>query len=411
MGWTQRHNRSHSFYLKYFMSETLSMKTICLHPTIEDSILKWFAARTTPAVFLVGPPGVGKTTLAYRVMEKMNMRVSEFNASHTRSGACFRKIILPLLQRGGVIHMMETGSSEKGGLGVILDEIDGLSSGEKGGLQSLLAYLREWKPTNPGVPVIFISNTIQQRMLQMISRYCLTFKVGNADEGQIRTLLGKDVPPQWKTLAGGDLRPLLRGEYSEAHGEVDEDSLINIPEGVVPLAKWCLYSEMDPFLTLELENNDSNLAGLVIAENIPDRLECVKGDTREAWDLYLKMFKCIQESDYADYWAFFYQTWRLLALSQDVKLNTINLFLSKYAPFVGSPPAEDIRYTPVLTKQSALFNAWKMLCEISDTQGVPIRLTPSALIMAANIEAASGGGGKKQDKKKKVDSMSLSVVQ
>jgi hypothetical protein len=52
-----------------------------------------------------------------------------------------------------------------------------------------------------------------------------------------------------------------------------------------------------------------------------------------------------------------------------------------------------------------------MLCEISDTQGVPIRLTPSALIMSANIEAASGGGGKKQDKKKKVDSMSLSVVQ
>ena len=170
---------------------------------------------------------------------------------------------------------------------------------------------------------------------------------------------------------------------------------------------------MDPFITLEMENNDSNLAGLVIAENIPDRLECVMGDTKEAWDLYLKMFKCIQESDYADYWAFFYQTWRLLGLSQDVKINTINLFLNKYAPYSGSaaekkhggPPPEDIRYTPVLTKQSALFNAWKLLCDIGDNQGVPIRLTPSALLMAANTEAAQGGGGKKQDKKKKVESM------
>lgn len=380
------------------------MKTICLHPTIENSILEWFRNRTTPAVFLVGPPGVGKTTLAYRVMEQMNMRVSEFNASHTRSGACFRKIILPLLQRGGVIHMIETGTSEKGGLGVILDEIDGLSSGEKGGLQSLLAYLREWKPTNPGVPVIFISNTIQQRMLQMISRYCLTFKVGNADDNQVRMLIGKDVPNQWKTVGGGDLRPLLRGEYADMPSN-DEQEYVNIPEGVVPLAKWCLYSEMDPYLTLEMENNDSNLAGLVIAENIPDRLECVKGDCREAWDLYLKMFRCIQESDYADYWAFFYQTWRLLALSQDVKINTINLFLSQNAAYTGDMPAGDIRYTPVLTKQSALFNAWKLLCEISDTQGVPIRLTPSSLIMSANIEAAAGGGGKKQDKKKKVESM------
>jgi hypothetical protein len=117
------------------------------------------------------------------------------------------------------------------------------------------------------------------------------------------------------------------------------------------------------------------------------------------------MFRCIQESDYADYWAFFYQTWRLLALSQDVKINTINLFLSQNAAYTGDMPAGDIRYTPVLTKQSALFNAWKLLCEISDTQGVPIRLTPSSLIMSANIEAAAGGGGKKQDKKKKVESM------
>lgn len=168
---------------------------------------------------------------------------------------------------------------------------------------------------------------------------------------------------------------------------------------------------MDPFIVLEMENNDSNLAGLVIAENIPDRLEGVKGDTKEAWDLYLKMLRCIQESDYADYWAFFYQTWRLLGLSQDVKLNTMNLFLTRDAPWLSDEPALDtIRYTPVLTKQSALFNAWKLLCEIADTKGVPIRLTPYALMMAANIETATGTGGKKQDKKKKVDNMLLAQI-
>ena len=387
--------------------------TVCLHPTIEKSILQWFDKRTSPAVFLVGPPGVGKTTLAYRVMQKNNLRVSEFNASHTRSGACFRKVILPLLQSGGVINMMETG--QKGGLGVILDEIDGLSSGEKGGLQSLLQYLREWKPTNPGVPVIFISNTIHQRMLQMISRYCLTIKVGMADETQISSLLGISVPNEWKRLGGGDLRPLLRGEYSRGEAGFGEDDEIpvEIPDGVVPLAKWCLYTEMDPYLTLEMENNDSNLAGLVIAENLPDRIEGVKGDTREAWDLYVKLFQCIQESDYADYWAFFYQTWRLLALSQDVKLNTINLFISQEAPWTGDePPLTSIRYTPVLTKQSALFNAWKLLCEIADNQGVSIRNTPLALMLSVNSENSSGIVSKKQDKKKKVDSMTLfSLVQ
>jgi hypothetical protein len=379
-------------------------KTICLHPQIEQSIQKWFANRTTPAVFLVGPPGVGKTTLAYRVFQEQSLRIREFNASHTRSGANFRKVILPLLQRGGVLHMLENG--EQGGLGVILDEIDGLSSGEKGGLQSLLQYLRDWKPSNPGIPVIFISNTIQQRMLQMISRHCLTFKVGNADENQVKVLIGSEVPQVWKSFGGGDLRPLLRGEYKNVLIPEDDDNGCfdtDPPEGVVPLAKWCLYSEMDPFLTLEMENNDSNLAGLVITENIPDRLEGVKGDTYEAWKLYLKMFHCIQQSDYADYWAFFYQTWRLLGLSQDVKLNTINLYLSREAKWTKEePPLECIRYTPVLTKQSALFNAWKILCEIADTKNLAIRLTPYSLASTAKVETT-----KKDNKKKKIESMML----
>ena len=381
------------------------MKTVCLHPGPEQMIDAWFKNRTTPAVFLVGPPGVGKTTLAYRVLQKQGLRISEFNASHTRSGANFRKVILPLLERGGVLHMMETG--QQGGLGVILDEIDGLSSGDKGGLQTLLAYLREWKSNNPGLPVIFISNTIQHRILLMISRHCLTIKIGQADSKQIVELIGHEAPQAWRS-GTGDLRPLLRGDYERIRLN-EEECFVQIPDGVVPLAKWCLYTEMDPNIVLEMENNDSNLAGLVITENLVSRIEGVKGDSREAWNFYLKLFRCIQESDYADYWAFFYQTWRLLALSQDVKLNTINLYITQEAPWTKEePPLEEIKYTPVLTKQSALFNAWKILCEIADTQHIPIRLTPYALSHAAKVETITGS--KKDNKKKKVESMSLASI-
>ena len=108
-------------------SPTHLEKTICLHPSAEQQIETWLERPTHAAVLLYGEPGVGKTTLAHRSLRKKNVKIIEFNASHTRSGTSFRKIILPLLKEGGIVNMLETG--KRGGIGIILDEIDGLSQG------------------------------------------------------------------------------------------------------------------------------------------------------------------------------------------------------------------------------------------------------------------------------------------
>jgi replication-associated recombination protein RarA len=66
--------------------------TSCLHPEIEAKLHHWIATRDYPAVLLLGPPGIGKTTLAHRIFEAANLKTVEFNASHTRSGTSFQKI-------------------------------------------------------------------------------------------------------------------------------------------------------------------------------------------------------------------------------------------------------------------------------------------------------------------------------
>jgi GTPase SAR1 family protein len=340
-------------------------ETVCLHPEVEDSILKWLTERDKPAVLLLGPPGIGKTTLALRVFKQAGLRSIEFNASHTRSGTSFRKTILPLLKEGGIVQMMESGS--KGGIGVLLDEIDGLSNGERGGLNELHAYLKT-KDALEGRPLILISNSIDTRTLQQISKICLTFEIHPVLPERLSKWLKTEIPQGYN----GDLRSLKR----QIAGLEDAQEHIEFPDGVIPIASWTLWGEWDPLLNFDIENNEGNLASLICLENIPERIEASLGNTEEAWNMYLSIFDAYKTSDQGDFWAFFYQCWTILPISLRLKLKIMSLRLAQEAPISDKHTPPEFRYTPVLTKQSAMFNAWKLICEISETNGVPVRLGP-----------------------------------
>jgi len=371
--------------------------TYCLHPEVEKSISEWIQKRDKPAVLLLGPPGIGKTTLALRVFKAAGLRPIEFNASHTRSGTSFRKTILPLLREGGIVQMMESG--QKGGIGVLLDEIDGLSNGERGGLNELHTYLKHSNPSD-GRPLILISNTLDTRTLQQIAKLCLTFEINPVKPDRLREWLQADIPQTYN----GDLRSLQR----QIAGLETPQEFVEIPEGVKPVAAWTLWGDWDPLLDFDIENNEGNLASLICLENIPERIEASLGNTEEAWKMYLSLFDAYHTSDQGDFWAFFYQCWTILPLSLRLKLKIMSLRLAQEAPLPEGAPiiqADDFRYTPVLTKQSAMFNAWKLLCDIAEKNNIPVRLAP----MYAEMDIREGT--LRPDKVKRYQAISLQHLQ
>jgi hypothetical protein len=116
------------------------------------------------------------------------------------------------------------------------------------------------------------------------------------------------------------------------------------------------------------------------------------------------MLQTYRISDQGDFWAFFYQCWSILPISLKLKLKTVSQRLLREAPLgpdavpVGTT---EFRYTPVLTKQSAMFNAWKLLCEIAEGRGAPVRLASMYSVM--EIEE----GKVKADKIRRYEAVSL----
>ncbi len=108
------------------------------------------------ALILYGPPGTGKTTLAYVVASETNSEIFELNASDLRNRNKLQEVLKPAIEQKSLIKDKKI---------ILVDEVDGISDADRGGLQELLSLI-----DNSQYPIIITANDIWDRKLSPLRK-------------------------------------------------------------------------------------------------------------------------------------------------------------------------------------------------------------------------------------------------
>lgn len=123
-------------------------------------VISWFKGwiRGTKPILLVGPPGVGKTSLVQTLSIQFGADLIELNASDKRNRIVLSEKIIPLLENYSLMGKQFL---------LFLDEVDGLSARDDlGAMEFLSAAIKE-----STVPVILAANETNQ-ITRNLSKVC-----------------------------------------------------------------------------------------------------------------------------------------------------------------------------------------------------------------------------------------------
>ncbi|GLI64437.1 hypothetical protein VaNZ11_007707 [Volvox africanus] len=173
------------------------------------------------AALLSGPPGIGKTSAAHIIARETGYEVVEMNASDVRNKSS--KVSEGIAgKQSNVIKEMVSNTTLLGPLGgkirkqlLVMDEVDGMSAGDRGGIQDLIETIKRSK-----IPIICICNDKYNQKLRSLRNYCMELEFRKPTAQQISKRMSEICQKEGLqvnqatmealvTGAGGDLRLIL----------------------------------------------------------------------------------------------------------------------------------------------------------------------------------------------------------
>jgi hypothetical protein len=337
---------------------------------------KCYEATFKKGFYIYGAPGTGKTMFVMEILKDLGYDVIKYDAGDIRNRSLIDTITSNNVSSRNVLDMMYKKETK---IAIVMDEIDGMNSGDKGGITALIKLIRQKKTKKQKLesltlnPIICIGNYYSDKKMKELMKVCNSFELKTATNEEMKDvmqssflqdLLKPSLMEKALKYIQGDLRKLnfIKKIYTANNGMLDDETMNNILH-----TKY--YNEDSKQITKQLINNgvhldkhnnymnetDRTIIALLWHENIIDMLN--KDTSEKSIPTYLKILDNFCFSDYMDRITFQHQIWQFNEMSSMNKT-----FHSNYIYHENMPNAKnkfkptEVRFTKVLTKYSTEYN-------------------------------------------------------
>jgi len=325
-------------------------------------------------IYICGAPGSGKTQFAINLLNELNYDIIKYDAGDVRNKSVIDNITKNNMSDKSVFSILNKKTKS---IAIIMDEIDGMNNGDKGGINSLIKMIRPKKTKKQKLeeisltPIICISSFHVDKKIKELMKVCHVFQLDSPNTIQMEKIIDFSLPsinrnliPNMITYLQYDLRKLtvILSLYKKNNNILNEDLFKNI-------LKCKSYNEDTKEITQKIfhknysinehttimNDTDRTIVGLLWHENIIDILNRLPSN--RALPLYKQMLDKICFADYIDRITFQKQIWQFNEMSSLIKTFSTNSILHKNMDeTMIKEKLSEIRFTKVLTKYSTEYN-------------------------------------------------------
>jgi SpoVK/Ycf46/Vps4 family AAA+-type ATPase len=329
---------------------------------------------TKKGIYIYGEPGTGKSSFVINILKELDYDIIKYDAGDIRNKSIIDTITKHNMSDKNIMSLFHKKIKR---LVIVMDEIDGMNNGDKGGINSLIKIIRPKKTKKQRLeeitlnPIICIGNYHIDKKIKELMKVCDVIELKSPTKPQINNLVNyllplidENIKSSIITFIQGDLRKLntVYDLYKNKKSILNTNIIKNIflmksyNDDTRKITKKIINNpySIENHLTI-MNETDRTIVGLLWHENIIDILGKIKKE--DAIPFYLNILDNMCFADYIDRITFQKQIWQFNEMSSLIKTfknNSIyhETFSKKKLKF---NPTE-VRFTKVLTKYSTEYN-------------------------------------------------------